>query len=35
MHNKDLLIWALAILAIWLLFFRKASPFCTGCMMAA
>lgn len=31
MHNKDLLIWALAALAIWLMFFRKSSQFCGGC----
>jgi hypothetical protein len=31
MKNQDLIFYALIIIALWLMFFRKADGFCGGC----
>ena len=31
MKNQDMLMWALFLVALWLLFFRKSDGFCAAC----
>ena len=35
MKSQDLILYLLAVIAVWLMFFRKTDNFCGGCGMMA